>query len=79
MGEYPIGTPLHSGSATDANGDAITYIGKNGILVRPVPGITGPQSTTAFVSNQGYPKQRVKRTFPDIAVILADTRLTLHL
>lgn len=68
----PIGTPFTlSGSATDANGDAITYNWEEWDLGTAGAWNNGATSTTAPLFKSRIPKTTGERTFPDIAVILA--------
>jgi hypothetical protein len=70
----PIGTPFTlSASATDANGDALTYCWEQWDLT-PTGGNwnSGANSTTAPLFKSRIPKTSGSRTFPDMAVILAN-------
>ncbi|MFN8289736.1 MAG: zinc-dependent metalloprotease family protein [Chitinophagaceae bacterium] len=68
----PIGTPFTlSGSATDANGDALTYSWEEWDLGTAGAWNNGATSTTAPLFKSRIPKTTGERTFPDIAVILA--------
>lgn len=68
----PISTPFTlSGSATDANGDALTYCWEEWDLGPATTWNGGASSTTSPLFKSRVPKTIGDRTFPDIAVILA--------
>ncbi len=68
----PISTPFTlTGSATDANGDALTYCWEEWDLGNAGTWNSGAFSTTAPLFKSRSPKTTGSRTFPDIAVILA--------
>ena len=68
----PINTPFTlTGSATDANGDALTYCWEEWDLGPAGAWNSGATSTTAPLFKSRAPKTTGSRTFPDIAVILA--------
>ena len=68
----PIGTPFTlNGTATDANGDALTYSWEQMDLGPAGAWNAGATSTTAPLFKFRVPKTTGERTFPDIAVILA--------
>lgn len=73
----PVGTPFTlSGSATDANGDALTYCWEQwdiggGSVHTWNEGATAPPGNTVPLFKSRVPKTTGSRTFPDIAVILA--------
>ncbi|MEZ5035043.1 MAG: M12 family metallo-peptidase [Chitinophagaceae bacterium] len=68
----PIGTPFTlTGTATDANGDALTYSWEEMDLGPAGAWNNGANSTTAPLFKPRLPKTTGSRTFPDISVILA--------
>ncbi|MBL7710024.1 MAG: T9SS type A sorting domain-containing protein [Chitinophagaceae bacterium] len=68
----PVSTPFTlSGSATDANGDALTYCWEEWDLGPASTWNGGAASTTSPLFKSRVPKTTGDRTFPDIAVILA--------
>ena len=72
----PPSTPFTlTGSATDANGDALTYCWEEWDLGSPGAGwnagLTGAAGNTIPLFKSRLPKTNGSRTFPDIAVILA--------
>ncbi len=68
----PINTPFTlSATATDADGDAITYSWEEWDLGAQGAWNAGASSTTAPLFKSRIPKSTGSRTFPDIAVILA--------
>jgi hypothetical protein len=72
----PISTPFTlSGTATDANGDALTYCWEQWDLQGVQTwnaGATAPAGNTVPLFKSRVPKTNGNRTFPDIAVILAN-------
>lgn len=69
----PILTPFTlSGAATDADGDALTYSWEEWDLGPTTTWSGGANSTTAPLFKARIPKTTGVRTFPDIAVILAN-------
>ena len=73
--KIPKGTPFTlTGSATDIDGDAITYSWEEWDLTNSDNGSawnSGANSTTAPLFKSRIPKTSGSRTFPDMAVILA--------
>ena len=68
----PVNTPFTlTGSATDANGDALTYCWEEWDLGPQGAWNSGGTSTTAPLFKSRVPKTTGSRTFPDINVILA--------
>lgn len=68
----PLGTPFTlTGSATDADGDALTYSWEQWDLGGAGSWNSGASSTTAPLFKSRRPKSTGSRTFPDMAVILA--------
>jgi hypothetical protein len=68
----PLNTPFTlNGTATDANGDAITYNWEEWDLGTGGAWNNGSSSTTAPLFKSRVPKTTGSRTFPDMAVILA--------
>jgi hypothetical protein len=68
----PINTPFTlTGTATDGNGDALTYCWEEWDLGAGGAWNSGATSTTAPLFKSRIPKTTGSRTFPDIAVILA--------
>lgn len=71
----PAGTPfILSGSATDANGDALTYCWEQWDFSGTATwnaGATAPAGNTVPLFKSRLPKTTGERMFPDIAVILA--------
>ncbi|HQU55856.1 MAG TPA: peptidase, partial [Chitinophagaceae bacterium] len=66
----PIGTPFTlTGTATDANGDALTYSWEEMDLGPAGAWNNGANSTTAPLFKPRLPKTTGSRTFPDISVI----------
>ncbi|MEO6456399.1 MAG: reprolysin-like metallopeptidase [Ginsengibacter sp.] len=74
--KIPKGTPFTlTGSATDINGDALTYSWEEWDLSNSTNGSawnSGANSTVAPLFKARIPKTSGSRTFPDIAVILAN-------
>ncbi|MEJ7627610.1 MAG: reprolysin-like metallopeptidase [Ferruginibacter sp.] len=73
----PVGTPFTlTGTATDPNGDALTYCWEQWDLGNPGAswniGATAPPGNTAPLFKSRAPKTTGSRTFPDIAVIAAN-------
>ena len=72
----PISTPFTlSGTASDANGDALTYCWEQWDLQGAQTwnaGATAPAGNTVPLFKSRVPKTNGNRTFPDIAVILAN-------
>ncbi|MFM7709301.1 MAG: reprolysin-like metallopeptidase [Ferruginibacter sp.] len=73
----PPNTPfILTGSATDANGDALSYCWEQWDLGNPGAswniGLTAGAGNTAPLFKSRLPKTTGSRTFPDIAVILAN-------
>ena len=73
----PVGTPFTlTGTATDPNGDAMTYCWEQWDLGNPGAGwnfgATAPAGNTVPLFKSRIPKTTGSRTFPDIAVILAN-------
>jgi hypothetical protein len=68
----PLNTPFTlSASATDANGDPLTYCWEEWDLGPSGAWNSGATSTTAPLFKSRIPKTTGERTFPDMAVILA--------
>lgn len=68
----PVGTPFTlTASATDADGDALTYSWEEWDLGGPSTWNGGAGSATAPLFKSRVPKTTGSRTFPDMAVILA--------
>ena len=68
----PFGTPFTlNATATDADGDALTYNWEQWDLGTAGAWNSGANSTTAPLFKSRIPKSSGSRTFPDIAVILA--------
>lgn len=68
----PVSTPFTlSGTATDANGDPLTYCWEEMDLGPGGAWNSGASSTTAPLFKSRVPKTNGSRTFPDMAVILA--------
>ena len=68
----PINTPFTlNGTASDANGDALTYCWEEWDLGPGGAWNGGATSTTAPLFKSRIPKTTGERTFPDIAVIVA--------
>lgn len=75
----PIGTPFTlSGSATDANGDAVTYSWEEWDLGSAGGWNTGANTATAPIFKSRIPKITGERTFPDISLIVANNNLALQ-
>jgi hypothetical protein len=69
----PIGTPFTlTGAATDANGDALTYSWEEWDLGPATVWNGGNANTTSPLFKARIPKTSGSRTFPDMAVILAN-------
>jgi len=69
----PIGTPFTlTASASDADGDAITYNWEEWDLGAAGAWNSGANSTSAPLFKSRIPKTNGSRTFPDMAVILAN-------
>ncbi|HEX6333502.1 MAG TPA: zinc-dependent metalloprotease family protein [Flavisolibacter sp.] len=69
----PLSTPfVLSGTATDPDGDAITYSWEQWDLGPATAWNGGATSTTAPLFKSRIPKTTGQRTFPDMAVILAN-------
>lgn len=75
----PTGTPFTlSGSATDANGDNLTYSWEEWDLGAAGGWNTGPATANAPIFKSRTPKITGERTFPDMSLIVANYNLVLQ-